>query len=745
MKNVSITYNPYKLTTDITINGEKPKPNSSLNVGGRRLQEWVERFPEILQREWKDNTFKICFTGTKVDFEDLKTVFSESDLKVSFDFLQKADVDDVEIAIRNIYKEIQSKDVEELKDKRIVDAFERASNQQFEINVVATMSAGKSTLINALLGKKLMPSAQKAKTKTIVKIMDKAGKEDFSAKAYDKDWRLKKELENISLNDMNEINDDPSISFVEVQGKIPFVSSTGMKLVLVDTPGPNNARDERHRLMTYDMLADSEKSLVLFVMNSTQLGTNDEESFLSYVYETMKKTGKQGRDRFIFVVNKMDEYKPQEDEDGAGCIVKALNDVKQNLEGKGIKHPNIFPVAALPALQLRSKDKKPYELLTYKMRLDDYDCMRFENYYDFSHLPLMARKTIEKDLRVGDDEGKVLIHTGIMSVEKAINLYVNKYARTTKVNDLVQSFNGTLIELATVAKIKDAIRNDESKKDNLTKQIEQIQQNINAARNTKNISSRIDDIDLTSKVERLVDGKLTAISDLMINYTATLGRKVERTIAEDICKDLERRFKDLPEQINADVNAIIRGCYKENYNSIIDEYKRYLSELNVGVDASALGFAPINLVIGHIDNLSDIIDSNSKREDESYDQPIPSEFRWYKPWTWGKDRKPTIHIEKYGDYVNIEAVADEYFAPIRGDMSEIRKKVIEHAEAETKKLKKCIKEKLVEIDGIIDAKLKDLTKTECESDTTDVEIKQNQQKLEWLEGLLKRVSDLVEF
>ena len=745
MKKVSITYNPYKLTTDITINGEKPKPNSSLNVGGRRLQEWVERLPEILQREWKDNAFKISFTGTKVDFDDLKSVFSDSDLKVSFEFFQKADVDEVEKAIRDIFDEIQSKDVEELKDKRILDAFERASNQQFEINVVATMSAGKSTLINALLGKKLMPSAHEAKTKTIVKIMDKACKEEFSAKAYDKDWNLKREVENISLNDMNEINDDPSISFVEVQGKIPFVSSTGMKLVLVDTPGPNNARDDRHRQMTYEMLADSEKSLVLFVMNSTQLGTNDEESFLSFVYETMKKTGKQGRDRFIFVVNKMDEYKPQEDEEGVGCIVKALNDVKQNLEGKGIMHPNIFPVAALPALQLRSKDKKPYELITYKMKVEDYDCMCFENYYDFSHLPLMAKKAIEKGLQVGDDEGKVLIHTGIMSVEEAINLYVNKYARTTKVNDLVQSFNGTLIELATVEKIKDAIRNDESKRDDLAKQIEQLQQNINAAKKTQSISSRIDNIDLTSKVEREVDARLKTIDDLIIKYTATLGIKVERTKAVEICKDLENRFKDLPEKINADVNAIIRGCYKENYNSVIDEYKRYLSELNIGVDASALGFAPINLVIGHIDSLSNIINSNTKTEDESYDEPIPTEFRWYKPWTWGKKRKPTVHIEKYGHYVDLEAVAFDYFSPIRENMDGIRVNVSEHAKKETEKLKKAIKEKLDEIDGIYKAKLKDLTKTKSESDSTDEEINQNRKKLEWLVGLQKRVSDLVEF
>ena len=51
------------------------------------------------------------------------------------------------------------------------------------------MSAGKSTLINALLGKKLMPSSQEACTATISEIQDN-DKEIFEAQAFDKDGNL---------------------------------------------------------------------------------------------------------------------------------------------------------------------------------------------------------------------------------------------------------------------------------------------------------------------------------------------------------------------------------------------------------------------------------------------------------------------------------------------------------------------------------------------------------------------------
>ena len=175
MTKVSITYNPYKLTTDITINGEKPKQNSSLNVGNRRLQEWVDKLPDILVNDYPDGIYDIHFTGTQVDFDDLRASFSiNNEIDVSFEFDKKGDAKSVEYAIDKIFNDIKTnKYVKELTDKSILNAFDNAKNQLFEINVVATVSAGKSTLINALLGKRLMPIGEQATTATIVKIIDK--------------------------------------------------------------------------------------------------------------------------------------------------------------------------------------------------------------------------------------------------------------------------------------------------------------------------------------------------------------------------------------------------------------------------------------------------------------------------------------------------------------------------------------------------------------------------------------------
>ena len=85
---------------------------------------------------------------------------------------------------QNIFDKIQAGPFDELKQPDVVKAFNMAKSSDFEVNVVATMSAGKSTLINALLRQKLMPAKQEACTATITEIKDNDA-DHFMAKVYD--------------------------------------------------------------------------------------------------------------------------------------------------------------------------------------------------------------------------------------------------------------------------------------------------------------------------------------------------------------------------------------------------------------------------------------------------------------------------------------------------------------------------------------------------------------------------------
>ena len=123
MKKVFIKYNPYKLETEITVDGKKLAQNSKLREkieDGSRLQEWVEELPQILIDEYNDTDFDITFHGTLLDYEDLREVFElayeNGKLIAVIDRIPAKETSDKEILIDNVFKEIQEGPFEELKD-----------------------------------------------------------------------------------------------------------------------------------------------------------------------------------------------------------------------------------------------------------------------------------------------------------------------------------------------------------------------------------------------------------------------------------------------------------------------------------------------------------------------------------------------------------------------------------------------------------------------------------------------------
>ena len=598
-----------------------------------------------------------------------------------------------------------------------------------------------------------MPAANEATTATIVKIID-TDQNNFSAVAFDKSGQVVKRLDNVTLEDMQALNADTKVSTVEIKGKIPCVSSVGMKLVLVDTPGPNNSRDKRHEEMTYKMIADSDNSLVLYVMNGEQLGINDEKIFLDYVCQSMKEGGKKGRERFIFAVNKMDRYIPDSRDDGPKCITKALNNVKSGLEDREIYYPNIFPVCSLPALQKRAEMKGPRAraLNDFKMMCEYYDVMHFEKYYEYNNLPQTVRNRLDYWMsKASSDDDKLEVRTGIVSIEQAIAQYINKYARTTKVYDLVHSFNEKLNELAAVAHLEDAIRKDKDAKAKIEEQIAKIKANIQSAQNAQKRSKAIDNIDLTSTIEKQVATYMTEIKNKLSRMMSGRSNKVEKIKAKQQCEELEKECKAISVQIKVQIDKILETAYKDTITKIVEDYKRYLAELNIGVDTNALSFNPANLISGSLSDLSSIIDDNTETVDESYYDDkykwVPSKKKWYNPFSWFNEGAhwEGKTIEKYVDYVDMNEVASDYIVPFQKSLDDTKKDAINHVKSETQRLKEYLKSELAKIDKVLNQKLDALSKTEADNKAKAEEIAVKEKNLKWLESIQSQVNNIINF
>ena len=800
MKKITVKYNPYSITTVFTIDGEQLKQDSCLHVGNSRLQEWADQLPGWLNREFNEKNWDIHFIGTEDDYADLQAGFSMSDSGVSaqFSLERMPDVEEAEALIGEIFSDIQRGPIKELKSKGIVEAFEKAKNQEFEINVVATMSSGKSTLINALLGRELMPSANEATTATIVRIVDDDDAEVFNAKAYNPQGELLKTVNDVTLEQMQEMNKDDNVSFIDIIGPIPFVSASGMKLVLVDTPGPNNARNKQHEEMTCRMIADSDKSMVLFVVNAQQTGINDEKLFLDYICSTMKEGGKQSKDRFLFVVNKVNSFDPQPKHDGPGCIKRVLDGVKKDLENRGIFNPNIFPVAALPALQLREQDRFGMELQRYKMFSEAFEEMRFDQYADYMNLPSSLRIELVDNKKEASADALLEIQSGIIPLEEAINLYVKKYARTTKVMDLVLAFNSKLEELSAEASLREMLRKDQTVKAEMERQIKQVRQNIESARKAQTFSAKVDKLDVVSDAQRevttLFKGLRTDISKMM----AGRDTRVEISKAKSQCAEIEKQSQFIRTQLKVQVEKIIVNTYKRTMEDIISEYKKYLQDLNMGISDDKLKLNPLKLVaseVGGIDMNRLVAAHSEVKEEKTVKEETYSVQTGYAKGEnifggvvaggslgaiagavaglfctpalvavpilgviWGaidgakdgdtrktevKTRK--IELPKKTTYVNMNVVASEFLQPIQEELAITEKAVLDYVKRETVEVKSFISRKLQEIDKVLDSKLRTLAQYETDVEEKNANIAERQRQLAWLEEIEQRVNSIVNY
>lgn len=754
MKTVKIKYNPYLLKTDITIDGKEPQSNSSLHFGKQRLQEWAEKFVKIFIDEYRDANVTMEFTGSLDDYNDLKeTIEASSDIinvaKWSHNCIQ--DVEEVEKEVIKIFNEIQQGPVDKLKDQVIIDSFKQATSAQFCINVVATMSAGKSTLINALLGKKLMPMAQMATTATIVRIIA-SNSEYFSAIAKNqKDEEVARE-ENISYETMKAWNSDERISSIDIYGPIPCVNNVGMRLVLIDTPGPNNSRDERHKAMTYGMLESSEKSLVLFVINATTEGTDDESALMDYVSECMKNGGKQSRDRYIFAVNKLDTYDPEND-----SVAEVLAAVKKTLDKRDIVEPNLFPAAALPCLQIRDKEIKKRELRSYESLIEESDEFKFDEYYQLNHLPVSSRIRLENS---NNEYSETELHTGIPSIEEAIRLYVNKYARTMKVRDLVDSFNQRLKSLKAVAEFEKQLRDNKEEKERLLSEIATMEEQISSGQSATNYKELIDNVDTSKTIESEVNklsSFLTRIDKLIHSYDNKT--KVPKYEAERIVEDLESKREDMIEQLESRLSSIYNNCFKSSYEMIINQYRQKLSKLGFKTSDDQFEFNPIDFIGEELYDIDSVLRRATYKKDEGRYVPRTEKYtvkqersifnpkRWFGDKYYYETKERTVREWEANivEYVNMSTVVESYFEPLYEEIVSAKSAIVKHITDETKRLKETLKKQIKEVEKILAKKLNEVRKRVSDADRTQKEIEEQESNLKWMNGIITRVNNLINY
>jgi small GTP-binding protein len=239
------------------------------------------------------------------------------------------------------------------------DEWEFQQQKLIRVMVVGTMSAGKSTLINALVGNKILKVRATACTSALSYIYNRPS--DDCVVYYDGKSYLLAEKYDSGFSDISTI-------------AIPFKGGlTNKHIVLIDTPGVDYAADLSHRAITEKAIKDGDYDVLICVVNLPYVERIGEQELINKILTIKNK-------KTIFILNQADRFDPEED-----SIENSYNQFKAFLK-KMKSNAIAIPLSSRMALLLKqSKDNSLSKVEA--MQLDEFkgifsmDFFDLEKYY----------------------------------------------------------------------------------------------------------------------------------------------------------------------------------------------------------------------------------------------------------------------------------------------------------------------------------------------------------------------------
>ena len=243
-----------------------------------------------------------------------------------------------------------------------------SARPEMRILVTANVSTGKSTLINALVGKPVTKTSQEICTKNLCFIYNKPF-EDYRFHLIAPPLNL-----DASYDDLFSAGKEANCviaSYFRVSGH------PNARVCLIDTPGFNSAVFSAHRKITRKAIAEENYDKLICVLNADKIGTNETIRHLKYIHRKVPN------EKVIFVLNKLDDFRNEED-----SIPESIEGVKADLRKIGYKNPVICPFSAYFSLLLKRKrndeelsdnERDVFNYVAKKFSRPEYDLSKYYN------------------------------------------------------------------------------------------------------------------------------------------------------------------------------------------------------------------------------------------------------------------------------------------------------------------------------------------------------------------------------
>lgn len=210
----------------------------------------------------------------------------------------------------------------------------------FNIAVIATMSSGKSTFVNALLGNEIFPEANAACTAKITSVYDNDSFKRIAGLAI-KEGKIIEAANDLGNDDLIKWNADENIDRIIIEGNLDNITNNKKIVAVHDTPGTNFSGDETHKKITINFLENSNLEIILCLLNAEHLATNDEAIVLKELQQIRKKSEKL---KIIFIINKIDVFDNEKE-----SLIKTVEKIKYNLSKYDFNNYDVIPISAKAA------------------------------------------------------------------------------------------------------------------------------------------------------------------------------------------------------------------------------------------------------------------------------------------------------------------------------------------------------------------------------------------------------------
>ena len=346
-----------------------------------------------------------------------------------------------------------------------------------------------------------------------------------------------------------------------------------------------------------------------------------------------------------------------------------------------------------------------------------------------------------------------MIHTGVVSIEAAIRQYVQKYAKTAKIKNIVDTFMHKLDEVGCFEKTKQELAKNREDGERIARQIEAIRKKVDDVKSAQQFRDAVDDaaVKVSDDAKDIIDG-------IVQKYQAKIRQKIDELrgheldmseVADEVSR-LERYAKKLEPDLQAELDELIRDSLVKTSNALLSEYKKKLVSLTSEIDPNALAgitIDPLKLMGGSVPTADDFSVAKlvqSKKVEDGEEFIENTNKKWYKPWTWFQEKGYWQKKYKTVKYVPANDLAQEFFTPIQKNLVQDGLQAQKYTTKQSNRIVASFNKEFERLDGILKQKLAELESYATDKTQAEERIKETEKRLAWLEVIKQRVASILE-